>query len=97
MHRRPEAIRPWGEYGFRPPPGRVRFTRHARQRLKLYGVTQAQVTAAIRSSAADSIDPRGNPRYHGWIDGRVIRIVLALDDPELVITLHEVRIRARRT
>lgn len=66
----------------------MRFTRHARQRMKLYGVSRAQAAAIARWGEQDGADARGNARRIGWVDGRRIRVIVASDDPELVVTIH---------
>lgn len=69
----------------------MRFTRHARQRLKLYRVTRDQAEVIAGSGALADPDARGNPRRTGAIDSRTIVVVIALDNPDLIITLYERR------
>lgn len=69
----------------------MRFTRHARQRLKLYRVTRDQAEAIAASGALTGHDARGNPRRTGAVDARAIVVVIALDNPDLIITLYERR------
>jgi hypothetical protein len=69
----------------------VRFTRHARQRLKLYRVTRDQAEVIAGSGALADPDARGNPRRTGAVDARTIVVVIALDNPDLIITLYERR------
>lgn len=69
----------------------MRFTRHARQRLKLYGVTRDQAEAVAASGALTGHDARGNPRHTGAVEARTIVVVIALDNPDLIITLYERR------
>jgi hypothetical protein len=69
----------------------VRFTRHARQRLKLYRVTRDQAEAIADSGALTGEDARGNPRRTGAVEARTIVVVIALDNPDLIITLYERR------
>lgn len=67
----------------------MEFTRHARQRLKLYRVTREQAAAIVANGQADDRDERGNPRYQADVAGRRIRVIVALDNPSLIITLYE--------
>lgn len=69
----------------------MRFTRHARQRLKLYRVTRDRAEAIAASGALTGHDARGNPRRTGAVDARTIVVVIALDNPDLIITLYERR------
>jgi hypothetical protein len=36
-------------------------------------------------------DEDGNPRYAGWIGDLHVRVVVALDDPDLIVTIHDRR------
>jgi hypothetical protein len=36
-------------------------------------------------------DPENRPRYVGDVRGKRIRVVVAVDDPELIVTIHERR------
>lgn len=69
----------------------MRFTRHARQRLKLYRVTRDQAQAIAASGALAGHDAKGNPLRTGAVDARTIVVVIALDNPDLIITLYERR------
>ncbi|HZV74563.1 MAG TPA: DUF4258 domain-containing protein [Conexibacter sp.] len=69
----------------------MEFTRHARQRLKLYGVSREQATAIVAAGSEDGRDANGNPRYQGQVDGRNVRVIVALDNPSLIITLYVTR------
>jgi hypothetical protein len=59
--------------------------------MRLYRVTKTQATVIARWGEADGTDARGNPLRVGWVDGRRIRVVIALDNPDFVITLYERR------
>jgi hypothetical protein len=60
--------------------------------MRLYRVTKTQATVIARWGAEDGVVSRGNPFRVGCVDGRCIRAVIALDNPDLVITLYERRI-----
>jgi hypothetical protein len=66
----------------------VRLTKHARNRARLYGITQAEVKAVAAWGQPDGVDERGNPCRIDELDGRRIRVIIALDDPELIITVY---------
>ena len=42
----------------------IRFTRHARNRMRLYRVTQAEVTDALRQP--DRVTPTSSGEQHAW-------------------------------
>lgn len=67
----------------------MEFTRHARQRLKLYRVSREEATGIVSGGHDDGHDERGNPRYQAEVEGRRIRVIVALDNPSLIITLYE--------
>jgi uncharacterized protein DUF4258 len=67
------------------------FTRHARNGMRRLGVTAEQVEAIIAAPERLDRDPEGRPRYVGMAGQRRIRIVAALDNPDLIVTVHERR------
>ena len=65
------------------------FSRHARDRLRLYAIDAEQAEAIVAAGLVDGSDRHGNPRYAGELpDGRGIRVGVALDNPEVVISLY---------
>ncbi|MGH2954087.1 MAG: DUF4258 domain-containing protein [Solirubrobacterales bacterium] len=68
----------------------MRFTRHARSEMRLYGVSRAEATRIAAEPTSEERDNKGNARRAGLSDdGREIVVVVARDDPALVITLFE--------
>jgi hypothetical protein len=67
----------------------MRFSRHARNKMRLYGVTQEEVAALLVPSGEGGEEERGNPLYKGEIRGMRICAVLALDDLTTVITVYD--------
>jgi hypothetical protein len=73
-------------------PGRdasaVRFSRHAKNEMRLYKITPIDVSAVVADpAAAVGEDVRGNRRLTGPdANGRAIIVVVAGDDPDFVIT-----------
>jgi len=57
--------------------------------MRRLGVTRGDVAAIILASEAVDRDPDGRPRHIGVVDGRRIRIVLALENPSIVVSVHE--------
>jgi hypothetical protein len=69
----------------------MRFTRHARnwaRRLKL-DVADAEELIA-RPDRVDR-DRYGKPRYTGEVRGIRVRAVVAVDEPDLIVTIHRRR------
>lgn len=71
----------------RPLAG-VRFTRHAKNKLRSEGWSQADAESVVRAPVRSERETEGNWRYLGQIEGEWVRVVVADDDPDLVITVH---------
>lgn len=66
----------------------MRFSRHARNEMRLYGISVEAVEAVVAAPAVREIDERGNARLVAEVgDGRRILVVVAGDDPGFVITV----------
>jgi len=65
----------------------VRFSRHAKNKMRLHQIPPADVDAVIAFPAKADVDQDGNPRL-GGLDSqrRAIIVVIAADDPGFVIT-----------
>lgn len=69
--------------------GRLKFSRHARNRMRgRRGITMPEVEMLIASPMRTDVDEHGNAHYIGEIRGSTYRVVTALDDPDLVVTIH---------
>lgn len=55
------------------------------------GVTIEDAEAVVESPVFVDADDRWNPRYSGYIGDLRVRVVVALDDPEFIVTIHERR------
>ena len=56
--------------------------------MRLYGIALDDVESAAGDPAARDVDERGNTRLTGrTVDGRLILVVVAGDDPDFVITV----------
>ena len=74
----------------------VRFARHARNEMRLYGFTTRELMDAIADASGwISIDPDGNIAVVGFVGSRRVTVVLASDELDLVITIYGGR-RGRR-
>jgi hypothetical protein len=66
----------------------MRLGRHARNEMRLYGISRQDVEATVAGPAARELDDRGNARLLGeTADGRPMLVVVAGDDPDFVITV----------
>ena len=59
--------------------------------MRLYRVAPSDVDAILANPAETGQDDRGNSVVIGYLDSRRIRVIIAADDPDLVITVHERR------
>jgi hypothetical protein len=66
----------------------VELTRHAKNQLRWLKLSGEELEWLVANPISVDRDPFGRPRYLGEIEGRRIRVVLALDEPDLVVTLH---------
>lgn len=64
----------------------LRPSRHATQRMLERRITWAEVQAVHRSPHTTYDDPDGKPCRVGTVNGKTIKLVLAPDDENLVIT-----------
>lgn len=66
----------------------MRFSRHAKNRMRLYRVSRAEVAAIVAAGRVGRFDEDERPIFAGESrDGRAIEIVMALDAPNYVITV----------
>jgi hypothetical protein len=66
----------------------VRFKRHAKNRLRWIEGTAQEAESVVANPIEKDFDRKGNPRYRGFIAGERCRVVVALEDPDLIITIH---------
>jgi hypothetical protein len=65
----------------------VRFSRHAKNEMRLYGIRPADIEAVVASPVETQFDQSGNWRLTGLdVERRAIIVVLAGDEPSFVIT-----------
>lgn len=65
----------------------MRFSTHARERLSERNVTEDEVASVVDGYDVSFADPKGNPCYVRQVGERRIKVVVALDDPNFVITV----------
>jgi hypothetical protein len=71
----------------------MRLTHHAKNKLRWMGGTAEEAESVVANCFGKDFDPRGNSRYRGFIAGERCRVVVAQDDPELIITIYRRRRR----
>jgi hypothetical protein len=69
----------------------VRLSRHAKNELRRLRGSAADVEHVIGHPVRVDSDSLGTPRYTGYIKGIRVRIVVALDEPDFVVTIHKRR------
>lgn len=69
----------------------MEFTRHAKNGMRRLGLTRADVAAIILRADYVDRDPDGRVRHVGIVRGRRIRIVRALENPSIIVSVHERR------
>jgi hypothetical protein len=66
----------------------MRFSRHARNEMRLYRISVQDVETAVARPICRGGDRKGNVRLSGETGaGRPILVVVAGDDPDLVVTV----------
>jgi hypothetical protein len=66
-------------------------SRHARNQMRRLGLAVRDVEEICAAPEATSTDPDGRPRLVGHAGGIRVRVVLAVDNPDFVVTVHERR------
>jgi len=56
--------------------------------MRWKGWDPQEVISVISNSVRRDFDDSCNPRYLGFIRGDLVRVVVAGDDPDVVITVH---------
>jgi hypothetical protein len=69
----------------------MRFSRHAKNKARDLGVSVGDAERVIEAAVRIDFDKDGLPRYTGYVGDLRVRVVVALDDPELIVTIHERR------
>jgi hypothetical protein len=66
----------------------VQLSRHAKNFLRGTPLTLLDVEEVIGRPISFDRDERDRPRYTGIARGVRIRIVVAVDEPDLIVTIH---------
>jgi hypothetical protein len=65
----------------------LRYSVHAKKRLAERHLTTDEIEAVVADPGITYNDPKGNPCYVAEVNGKSIRVVIAQDDPDFVITV----------
>jgi len=66
----------------------VRLTHHAKNRCRLYKVDLADAEAVVARPVRVLRDGAGRPVYEGLAQGRMLQVIVALDQPDLIVTIY---------
>jgi len=69
----------------------VRFSRHAKNHARELRAGIEEAEAVVASATRIDCDADGKFRYIGCIRGTRVRVVVALDEPDLIVTIHKRR------
>ena len=69
----------------------MRFSRHAKNQARQMGASVADAEDVVANPLASDFDEKGKTRYTGYKRGIRVRVVVALDDPGLIVTIHKRR------
>lgn len=65
----------------------MRWSRHACNRATERKITLAEATHVVENPDVTFADRKGNPCCVAEVAGRRIKVVVAADDPELIVTV----------
>lgn len=64
------------------------FSRHAKNRMRQMKVSASEVEALVASPLTEDRDAHGRRRIIGELRGSRVRVVLALEDDNRVVSVH---------
>jgi len=67
----------------------LEYSPHARKRMKQRKISETEVEACLQDHDILYFDKKGNPKYNTHIGERYIKVVVAKDDPNFVITVED--------
>jgi len=65
----------------------VRFKRHAKNKLRWIKGTRQEAESVVKNPIGKSVGMGGTPRHRGFVAGVLVWVVVASDDPDLVISV----------
>jgi hypothetical protein len=67
----------------------VRPSRHAKNELRRLRATRQEVESVVENPIRKDFDDKGNALYFGYLASAPVWIVVADDDPDVIITVFE--------
>ncbi len=67
----------------------MRFSRHAKNNMRLYGIAREDALSIISAENKADFDGDGNPIFIRRVNGRLLCLVLAVDDMSTIITVYD--------
>lgn len=67
----------------------LKYTSHARQRMKQRRISEAEVEACLQDHDLLYRDKKGNPKYDTYVEGRRIKVVVQKENNSVVITVED--------
>ena len=64
------------------------FSRHAKNRARELGVSIGDAKAVMANPLEIDTREPGKIRYIGYVQGERVRVVVPVDDPDLIVTIH---------
>jgi hypothetical protein len=71
----------------------MRLSRHAKNQARKYGIPESEIRRIVVFGYPVDHDSDGRPRYLGEVHGLWVRVVVAVDAPDLIVTIHPRRHR----
>ena len=65
------------------------YSTHACKMMKRRRISEEEVKACLQDHDILYTDKKGNPKYSTHVRGRYIKVVVAKDDPNFVITVED--------
>lgn len=66
----------------------MRLSRHAKNKLRELQMTPLDAELVVSHPVAVDRDKEGRPRYLGWVRSVLVSVVVALDEPDLIVTIY---------
>jgi len=67
----------------------LQYLPHARNRMRQYKISEAEVEACLQDHDILYLDKKGNPKYKAYVGERYIKVVVQKDNPLVVITVED--------
>jgi len=65
------------------------MTRHAKNKARRLEMTIVEVEWLIENPIRIEVDWNGKPKYYGNFRGLCVCLIVALDEPDLIVTIYE--------